>query len=166
MFDPWFPCPAFRRESSDAEAEVRKDWVCPLTEYGMRKLKKMGFTDCTPWHADRFAKEDNGAVARLNLGRQGRVQTHRHLRCRIRSANNPICIPPTRAPAFGEVESEARPTIVRKVVNSGRWVRTGIGLGNSELTIAACHACLCADRTRLENHHGQLNPENRVDTGL
>ena len=130
MFDPWFL--ARIREIVDAEAQVRKDGL-PLTEDGMRKLKMMGFTDArlgTLTGRD----EDNVRRARLNLGVKAvfkRIDT-----CAAEfEAQTPYMYSTYEAPAFDEVECEARPATVRK---SSFWAaaRTGSAKGSSS-TIAA-----------------------------
>ena len=134
MFDPWFL--ARIREIVDAEAQVRKDGL-PLTEDGMRKLKMMGFTDArlgTLTGRD----EDNVRRARLNLGVKAvfkRIDT-----CAAEfEAQTPYMYSTYEAPAFDEVECEARPSDRQKVVILGGGPnRIGQGI---EFDYCCCHAC-------------------------
>ncbi|WP_323803654.1 carbamoyl-phosphate synthase large subunit [Sulfitobacter litoralis] len=152
MFDPWFL--ARIREIVDAEAEVRKDGL-PLTEDGMRKLKMMGFTDArlgTLTGRD----EDNVRRARLNLGVKAvfkRIDT-----CAAEfEAQTPYMYSTYEAPAFGEVECEARPSDRKKVVILGGGPnRIGQGI---EFDYCCCHACYALTDAGYETIMVNCNPE-------
>ncbi|MEH6673557.1 MAG: carbamoyl-phosphate synthase large subunit [Sulfitobacter sp.] len=152
MFDPWFL--ARIREIVDAEAEVRKDGL-PLTEYGMRKLKMMGFTDARLGTlAGR--EEDNVRRARLNLGVKAvfkRIDT-----CAAEfEAQTPYMYSTYEAPAFGEVECEARPSDRKKVVILGGGPnRIGQGI---EFDYCCCHACYALTDAGYETIMVNCNPE-------
>ena len=152
MFDPWFL--ARIREIVDAEAQVRKDGL-PLTEDGMRKLKMMGFTDArlgTLTGRD----EDNVRRARLNLGVKAvfkRIDT-----CAAEfEAQTPYMYSTYEAPAFDEVECEARPSDRQKVVILGGGPnRIGQGI---EFDYCCCHACYALTDAGYETIMVHCNPE-------
>ena len=152
MFDPWFL--ARIREIVDAEAQVRKDGL-PLTEDGMRKLKMMGFTDArlgTLTGRD----EDNVRRARLNLGVKAvfkRIDT-----CAAEfEAQTPYMYATYEAPAFDEVECEARPSDRQKVVILGGGPnRIGQGI---EFDYCCCHACYALTDAGYETIMVNCNPE-------
>ncbi|UOA24193.1 Carbamoyl-phosphate synthase large chain [Sulfitobacter pontiacus] len=152
MFDPWFL--ARIREIVDAEAQVRKDGL-PLTEDGMRKLKMMGFTDArlgTLTGRD----EDNVRRARLNLGVKAvfkRIDT-----CAAEfEAQTPYMYSTYEAPAFDEVECEARPSDRKKVVILGGGPnRIGQGI---EFDYCCCHACYALTDAGYETIMVNCNPE-------
>ena len=152
MFDPWFL--ARIREIVDAEAQVRKDGL-PLTEDGMRKLKMMGFTDArlgTLTGRD----EDNVRRARLNLGVKAvfkRIDT-----CAAEfEAQTPYMYSTYEAPAFDEVECEARPSDRHKVVILGGGPnRIGQGI---EFDYCCCHACYALTDAGYETIMVNCNPE-------
>ena len=152
MFDPWFL--ARIREIVDAEAQVRKDGL-PLTEDGMRKLKMMGFTDArlgTLTGRD----EDNVRRARLNLGVKAvfkRIDT-----CAAEfEAQTPYMYSTYEAPAFDEVECEARPSDRQKVVILGGGPnRIGQGI---EFDYCCCHACYALTDAGYETIMANCNPE-------
>ena len=152
MFDPWFL--ARIREIIDAEAQVRKDGL-PLTEDGMRKLKMMGFTDArlgTLTGRD----EDNVRRARLNLGVKAvfkRIDT-----CAAEfEAQTPYMYSTYEAPAFDEVECEARPSDRQKVVILGGGPnRIGQGI---EFDYCCCHACYALTDAGYETIMVNCNPE-------
>ncbi len=152
MFDPWFL--ARIREIVDAENEVRKSGL-PMTEEGLRKLKMMGFTDA------RLAmltgrEEDNVRRARLNLGVKAvfkRIDT-----CAAEfEAQTPYMYSTYEAPAFGEVECEARPSDRKKVVILGGGPnRIGQGI---EFDYCCCHACYALTDAGYETIMVNCNPE-------
>ncbi len=152
MIDPWFL--ARIREIVDAEAQVRKDGL-PLTEDGMRKLKMMGFTDArlgTLTGRD----EDNVRRARLNLGVKAvfkRIDT-----CAAEfEAQTPYMYSTYEAPAFDEVECEARPSDRQKVVILGGGPnRIGQGI---EFDYCCCHACYALTDAGYETIMVNCNPE-------
>ena len=152
MFDPWFL--ARIREIVDAEAQVRKDGL-PLTEDGMRKLKMMGFTDArlgTLTGRD----EDNVRRARLNLCVKAvfkRIDT-----CAAEfEAQTPYMYSTYEAPAFDEVECEARPSDRKKVVILGGGPnRIGQGI---EFDYCCCHACYALTDAGYETIMVNCNPE-------
>ncbi|HDZ53135.1 MAG: carbamoyl-phosphate synthase large subunit [Sulfitobacter litoralis] len=152
MFDPWFL--ARIREIVDAEAEVRKDGL-PLTEDGMRKLKMMGFTDARLGTLTG-REEDNVRRARLNLGVKAvfkRIDT-----CAAEfEAQTPYMYSTYEAPAFGEVECEARPSDRKKVVILGGGPnRIGQGI---EFDYCCCHACYALTDAGYETIMVNCNPE-------
>ena len=152
MFDPWFL--ARIREIVEAENEVRKSGL-PMTEEGLRKLKMMGFTDA------RLAmltgrEEDNVRRARLNLGVKAvfkRIDT-----CAAEfEAQTPYMYSTYEAPAFGEVECEARPSDRKKVVILGGGPnRIGQGI---EFDYCCCHACYALTDAGYETIMVNCNPE-------
>ena len=62
---------------------------------------------------------------------------------------------------MGQVPSArpARPTARRSIILGGGPNRIGQGI---EFDYCCCHACLRADRGRLRDHHGQLQPRDRL----
>ncbi len=152
MFDPWFL--ARIREIVDAEAEVRKNGL-PVTEYALRNLKMMGFTDA------RLAKltgrdEDNIRRARLNLGVKAvfkRIDT-----CAAEfEAQTPYMYSTYEAPMMGDVECEARPSDRKKVVILGGGPnRIGQGI---EFDYCCCHACYALTDAGYETIMINCNPE-------
>ena len=152
MFDPWFL--ARIREIVDAEAQVRKDGL-PLTEDGMRKLKMMGFTDARLGTLTG-REEDNVRRARLNLGVKAvfkRIDT-----CAAEfEAQTPYMYSTYEAPAFDEVECEARPSDRHKVVILGGGPnRIGQGI---EFDYCCCHACYALTDAGYETIMVNCNPE-------
>tara|TARA_R110000796_G_scaffold4244_27_gene16387 strand:- start:684 stop:3776 length:3093 start_codon:yes stop_codon:yes gene_type:complete len=152
MFDPWFL--ARIREIVEAENTVRQDGL-PLTEDGMRMLKMMGFTDA------RLAiltgrEEDDIRRTRLNLGVKAvfkRIDT-----CAAEfEAQTPYMYSTYEAPAFGEVECEARPSDRTKVVILGGGPnRIGQGI---EFDYCCCHACYALTDVGYETIMVNCNPE-------
>ncbi len=152
MFDPWFL--ARIREIVEAEEDVRRNGL-PVTEEGLRKLKMMGFTDArlgTLTGRD----EDNVRRARLNLGVKAvfkRIDT-----CAAEfEAQTPYMYSTYEAPAFGEVECEARPSDRKKVVILGGGPnRIGQGI---EFDYCCCHACYALTDAGYETIMVNCNPE-------
>jgi len=149
------PHPRDRRTPSPGS----QGWFCRWTEYGMRKLKMMSFTDAPPWHADRSREEDKRLRrARLNLGVKGPCSNASHLRCRIRSANLYVLFHRTRhRPLRGRMESPQ--PIVKKVVILG-GVRTGSA--KDRFDYCCCRRLLMRwTDAGYETIIGQLQPLNR-----
>ena len=133
---------------------MRQDGL-PLTEDGMRMLKMMGFTDA------RLAiltgrEEDDIRRTRLNLGVKAvfkRIDT-----CAAEfEAQTPYMYSTYEAPAFGEVECEARPSDRTKVVILGGGPnRIGQGI---EFDYCCCHACYALTDVGYETIMVNCNPE-------
>ncbi len=151
-FDPWFL--ARIREIMDMEAQIRHDGL-PVTEYGLRKLKMMGFTDA------RLATltgrdEDQVRRARLRLGVKAvfkRIDT-----CAAEfEAQTPYMYSTYEAPAMGDVECEARPSNAKKVVILGGGPnRIGQGI---EFDYCCVHACYALTAAGYETIMVNCNPE-------
>ncbi len=151
-FDPWFL--ARIREIIDTEAQVRAGGL-PVTEYGLRKLKMMGFTDA------RLATltgrdEDQVRRARLRLGVKAvfkRIDT-----CAAEfEAQTPYMYSTYEAPAMGDVECEARPSNAKKVVILGGGPnRIGQGI---EFDYCCVHACYALTAAGYETIMVNCNPE-------
>ena len=151
-FDPWFL--ARIREIIDVEAQIRADGL-PVTEYGLRKLKMMGFTDA------RLAtltgrEEAQVRRARLRLGVKAvfkRIDT-----CAAEfEAQTPYMYSTYEAPAMGDVECEARPSNAKKVVILGGGPnRIGQGI---EFDYCCVHACYALTAAGYETIMVNCNPE-------
>ncbi|MFM2351425.1 MAG: hypothetical protein RIR04_2391, partial [Pseudomonadota bacterium] len=151
-FDPWFL--ARIREIMDAEAQVRINGL-PVTEYGLRKLKMMGFTDA---RLANLTGRDEGQVrrARVRLGVKAvfkRIDT-----CAAEfEAQTPYMYSTYEAPAMGDVECEARPTNAKKVVILGGGPnRIGQGI---EFDYCCVHACYALTAAGYETIMVNCNPE-------
>ncbi|MFM2367652.1 MAG: hypothetical protein RIR95_2260, partial [Pseudomonadota bacterium] len=151
-FDPWFL--ARIREIIDAEAQVRINGL-PVTEYGLRKLKMMGFTDA---RLANLTGRDEGQVrrARVRLGVKAvfkRIDT-----CAAEfEAQTPYMYSTYEAPAMGDVECEARPTNAKKVVILGGGPnRIGQGI---EFDYCCVHACYALTAAGYETIMVNCNPE-------
>ncbi|MEC8573690.1 MAG: carbamoyl-phosphate synthase large subunit, partial [Pseudomonadota bacterium] len=133
-FDPWFL--ARIREIIDAEAKIRADGL-PRDSEGLRALKMLGFTDA------RLAKLTDQSESDVRKARRGlgvnavfkRIDT-----CAAEfEAQTPYMYSTYEAPAFGDVECEARPSDKKKVVILGGGPnRIGQGI---EFDYCCCHAC-------------------------
>ena len=151
-FDPWFL--ARIREIIHAEANIRAIGL-PVTTDGLRKIKMLGFTDA------RLAKLtgcDEGKVrrARRNLGVHAvfkRIDT-----CAAEfEAQTPYMYSTYEAPAFGDVECEARPSNSKKVVILGGGPnRIGQGI---EFDYCCVHACYALTAAGYETIMINCNPE-------
>ena len=151
-FDPWFL--ARIREIMDVEAQVRSDGL-PVTEYGLRKLKMMGFTDA---RLATLTGRDEAQVrrARLRLGVKAvfkRIDT-----CAAEfEAQTPYMYSTYEAPAMGDVECEARPSAAKKVVILGGGPnRIGQGI---EFDYCCVHACYALTAAGYETIMVNCNPE-------
>ncbi len=151
-FDPWFLNRI--REIVDAEAEVRKGGL-PKTEYGMRQIKMMGFTDA---RLAILTGQDETVVrqARLNLDVKAvfkRIDT-----CAAEfEAQTPYMYSTYETPVMGEVECEARPSDRKKVVILGGGPnRIGQGI---EFDYCCCHACYALTDAGYETIMINCNPE-------
>ncbi|MBP0482431.1 carbamoyl-phosphate synthase large subunit [Sagittula salina] len=151
-YDPWFL--ARIREIVEAEAEVRRNGL-PVTEYGLRQLKMMGFTDA---RLAELTGRDEGQVrrARQNLGVNAvfkRIDT-----CAAEfEAQTPYMYSTYEEPMMGEVECEARPSERKKVVVLGGGPnRIGQGI---EFDYCCCHACFALSDQGYETIMINCNPE-------
>ncbi|KIC28831.1 carbamoyl-phosphate synthase large subunit [Leisingera sp. ANG-M6] len=151
-FDPWFL--ARIREIVEAEAEIRTNGL-PSDEAGLRALKMLGFTDA------RLAKltgqkETDVRKARRAAGVNAvfkRIDT-----CAAEfEAQTPYMYSTYEAPAFGDVECEARPSDKKKVVILGGGPnRIGQGI---EFDYCCCHACFALTDAGYETIMINCNPE-------
>ncbi|QAX28990.1 carbamoyl-phosphate synthase large subunit [Leisingera sp. NJS204] len=151
-FDPWFL--ARIREIVEAEDEVR-DGGLPTDEKGLRALKMLGFTDA------RLAKLTGQTEAEVRKARRAagvnavfkRIDT-----CAAEfEAQTPYMYSTYEAPAFGDVECEARPSDRRKVVILGGGPnRIGQGI---EFDYCCCHACFALTDAGYETIMINCNPE-------
>ncbi len=151
-YDPWFL--ARIREIVEAEERVRRDGL-PMTEYGLRELKMMGFTDA---RLAMLTGRDEAQVrrARINLGVRAvfkRIDT-----CAAEfEAQTPYMYSTYEAPMMGEVECEARPSNAKKVVILGGGPnRIGQGI---EFDYCCCHACFALSDAGYETIMINCNPE-------
>jgi carbamoyl-phosphate synthase large subunit len=151
-FDPWFL--ARIREIIDVEAQIRHDGL-PVTEYALRKLKMMGFTDA---RLATLTGRDESQVrrARLRLGVKAvfkRIDT-----CAAEfEAQTPYMYSTYEAPAMGDVECEARPSNAKKVVILGGGPnRIGQGI---EFDYCCVHACYALTAAGYETIMVNCNPE-------
>ncbi len=152
MFDPWFL--ARIREIIEAERDVRDNGL-PETEYGVRALKMLGFTDARLANlidgketAVRKARRDLGVTAVFK-----RIDT-----CAAEfEAQTPYMYSTYEAPMMGEVECEARPSDRKKVVILGGGPnRIGQGI---EFDYCCCHACFALTDAGYETIMINCNPE-------
>ncbi len=152
MFDPWFL--ARIREIVEAEAEVREAGL-PKSEWGLRQLKMMGFTDARlatltgQTEQDvRRARRAAGVVASFK-----RIDT-----CAAEfEAQTPYMYSTYEMPMMGEVECEARPSDRKKVVILGGGPnRIGQGI---EFDYCCCHACFALTNAGYETIMVNCNPE-------
>ncbi|UWQ75981.1 carbamoyl-phosphate synthase large subunit [Leisingera sp. M658] len=151
-FDPWFL--ARIREIVEAEDEVR-DGGLPTDEKGLRALKMLGFTDA------RLAKLTGRKEAEIRKARRAagvnavfkRIDT-----CAAEfEAQTPYMYSTYEAPAFGDVECEARPSDRKKVVILGGGPnRIGQGI---EFDYCCCHACFALTDAGYETIMINCNPE-------
>ena len=151
-FDPWFL--ARIREIVDAEAQVRAQGL-PADEDGLRRLKRMGFTDARlatltgrGEAAVRKARTRLGIVAQFK-----RIDT-----CAAEfEAQTPYMYSTYETPVMGEAECEARPTDARKIVILGGGPnRIGQGI---EFDYCCCHACFALSDAGFETIMVNCNPE-------
>ena len=152
MFDPWFL--ARIREIVDAEEGVRSNGL-PSDEAGLRHLKMMGFTDARLANLTGF-KEKDVRKARHTVGVNAvfkRIDT-----CAAEfEAQTPYMYSTYEAPAFGDVECEARPSDRNKVVILGGGPnRIGQGI---EFDYCCCHACYALTDAGYETIMINCNPE-------
>lgn len=151
-FDPWFL--ARIREIVEAEAKIRAEGL-PQDEHGLRAIKMLGFTDA------RLAmltdqREGDIRAARRALGVNAvfkRIDT-----CAAEfEAQTPYMYSTYEAPAFGDVECEARPSDKKKVVILGGGPnRIGQGI---EFDYCCCHACFALTDAGYETIMINCNPE-------
>jgi carbamoyl-phosphate synthase large subunit len=152
MFDPWFL--ARIREIVEAEEGVRENGL-PSDEAGLRHLKMMGFTDARLANLTGF-KEKDVRKARHAVGVTAvfkRIDT-----CAAEfEAQTPYMYSTYEAPAFGDVECEARPSDRNKVVILGGGPnRIGQGI---EFDYCCCHACYALTDAGYETIMINCNPE-------
>ncbi|HBS37858.1 MAG TPA: carbamoyl phosphate synthase large subunit [Rhodobacteraceae bacterium] len=152
MFDPWFL--ARIREIVEAEADVRSGGL-PRDAEGLRDLKMMGFTDARLAALTGLGEADVRR-ARLDVGVQAvfkRIDT-----CAAEfEAQTPYMYSTYEAPAFGDVECEARPSDKKKVVILGGGPnRIGQGI---EFDYCCCHACYALTEAGYETIMVNCNPE-------
>ncbi len=151
-FDPWFL--ARIREIIDAEAKIRADGL-PQDSESLRALKMLGFTDA------RLAKLTDQSESDVRKARRGlgvnavfkRIDT-----CAAEfEAQTPYMYSTYEAPAFGDVECEARPSDKKKVVILGGGPnRIGQGI---EFDYCCCHACFALTDAGYETIMINCNPE-------
>ena len=151
-FDPWFL--ARIREIIDAEAKIRAGGL-PQDSEGLRALKMLGFTDA------RLAKLTDQSESDVRKARRGlgvnavfkRIDT-----CAAEfEAQTPYMYSTYEAPAFGDVECEARPSDKKKVVILGGGPnRIGQGI---EFDYCCCHACFALTDAGYETIMINCNPE-------
>ena len=151
-FAPWFL--ARIREIIDAEAKIRADGL-PQDSEGLRALKMLGFTDA------RLAKLTDQSESDVRKARRGlgvnavfkRIDT-----CAAEfEAQTPYMYSTYEAPAFGDVECEARPSDKKKVVILGGGPnRIGQGI---EFDYCCCHACFALTDAGYETIMINCNPE-------
>ncbi|CRL16711.1 carbamoyl-phosphate synthase large subunit [Phaeobacter italicus] len=151
-FDPWFL--ARIREIIDAEEKIRADGL-PQDSEGLRALKMLGFTDA------RLAKLTDQSESDVRKARRGlgvnavfkRIDT-----CAAEfEAQTPYMYSTYEAPAFGDVECEARPSDKKKVVILGGGPnRIGQGI---EFDYCCCHACFALTDAGYETIMINCNPE-------
>ena len=152
MFDPWFL--ARIREIVDAEDDVRRSGL-PGDEKSLRMLKMMGFTDAR-LAALTGQSEQDVRKARRAAGITAvfkRIDT-----CAAEfEAQTPYMYSTYEAPAFGDVECEARPSDRKKVVILGGGPnRIGQGI---EFDYCCCHACFALTDAGYETIMVNCNPE-------
>ena len=152
MFDPWFL--ARIREIVETEADVKANGL-PTDEFGIRKLKMMGFTDA---RLGTLTGQSEQLVrrARMNLGVVAsfkRIDT-----CAAEfEAQTPYMYSTYEHPAMGDVECEARPSDRKKVVILGGGPnRIGQGI---EFDYCCCHACYALTDQGYETIMINCNPE-------
>ncbi|MDC0658225.1 carbamoyl-phosphate synthase large subunit [Leisingera sp. SS27] len=151
-FDPWFL--ARIREIVQAEAEIRTGGL-PADAAGLRALKMLGFTDA------RLAKLTGASESDVRKARRAagvnavfkRIDT-----CAAEfEAQTPYMYSTYEAPAFGDVECEARPSDKKKVVILGGGPnRIGQGI---EFDYCCCHACFALTGAGYETIMINCNPE-------
>ncbi|QDI76503.1 MULTISPECIES: carbamoyl-phosphate synthase large subunit [Leisingera] len=151
-FDPWFL--ARIREIVEAEAGIRENGL-PSDAAGLRALKMLGFTDA------RLANLTGKKEAEVRKARRGlgvnavfkRIDT-----CAAEfEAQTPYMYSTYEAPAFGDVECEARPSDKKKVVILGGGPnRIGQGI---EFDYCCCHACFALTDAGYETIMINCNPE-------
>jgi carbamoyl-phosphate synthase large subunit len=151
-FDPWFL--ARIREIVETEDQVRRDGL-PVTEEGIRALKMMGFTDARL--AKLTGREEVEHPPRPPQPRRHRaVQTHRHLRRRVRGADA-LHVFDLRTPHDGRARMRGAALRRKKVVILGGGPnRIGQGI---EFDYCCCHACFALSDAGYETIMVNCNPE-------
>ena len=151
-YDPWFL--ARIREIVDAEAAVIAGGL-PEDEDGLRRLKRMGFTDARL--ATLAGLSDTEVRARrTSLGVV--AQFKRIDTCAAEfEAQTPYMYSTYETPVMGEAECESRPTNAKKVVILGGGPnRIGQGI---EFDYCCCHACYALSAAGYETIMINCNPE-------
>jgi carbamoyl-phosphate synthase large subunit len=152
MFDPWFL--ARIREIIDAEDVVRSQGL-PSDEDGLRDLKMIGFTDARLATLSGKTETD---VRSIRLAQGVKACFKRIDTCAAEfEAQTPYMYSTYEAPAFGDVECEARPSDRKKVVILGGGPnRIGQGI---EFDYCCCHACFALTEAGYETIMINCNPE-------
>ena len=151
-FDPWFL--ARIREIVETEQDVESSGL-PNDADEFRALKMMGFTDA------RLAKltgQTEAAVRKIRIDAGVTAVFKRIDTCAAEfEAQTPYMYSTYEAPAFGEVECEARPSDRKKVVILGGGPnRIGQGI---EFDYCCCHACYALTDAGYETIMVNCNPE-------
>ena len=120
--------------SSMPKKRIRKDGL-PVTKKACAQAQDAGLHRRAPGQADRPRSEDNVRRARRNLGVTRRVQTHRHLRRRVRGADA-LHVLDLRSPDDGRGGMRSAP--LRPQERSSSWAAAPTGsVRASSSTIAA-----------------------------
>ncbi|MGB0969136.1 MAG: carbamoyl-phosphate synthase large subunit, partial [Halocynthiibacter sp.] len=151
-FDPWFL--ARIREIIEAEAGVIANGL-PADEAGLRDLKMLGFTDA---RLAKLAGSTEAAVRKARVLKNVTASFKRIDTCAAEfEAQTPYMYSTYEAPAFGDVECEARPSEAKKVVILGGGPnRIGQGI---EFDYCCCHACYSLTKQGYETIMINCNPE-------
>ncbi|MFS4580547.1 carbamoyl-phosphate synthase large subunit [Phaeobacter sp. C3_T13_0] len=151
-FDPWFL--ARIREIVEAEAKIRAEGL-PQDAHGLRAIKMLGFTDA---RLGLLTDRSENDVRRTRRGLGVNAVFKRIDTCAAEfEAQTPYMYSTYEAPAFGDVECEARPSDRKKVVILGGGPnRIGQGI---EFDYCCCHACFALTDAGYETIMINCNPE-------
>ena len=155
-YDPWF-LEEIRRLVA-VEAAIGADGL-PDDAPGLLALKKLGFSD---ERLGELAGMDAGDVTARRHGLDVRPVYKRVDTCAGEFASRtPYMYSAYEGDGLGPAECEADPSARTKVVILGGGPnRIGQGI-EFDYLLRPCR--LCAEGGRLRDHHGQLQPRNRVD---
>ena len=125
------------------------------TPGALRQLKAAGFSDA---RLAVLAKTDEDERARRapRARRPPRLQAHRHLRGRVPGALPPTCTRPTWRPSPAPWWTRRSPTDAKKVIILGGGPEPD--RPGHRVRLLLLPRLLRADRGRVRDHHGQLQP--------
>ncbi len=152
MYDPWFL--ERIREIVEMELEIRQNGL-PIEEDNLRQIKSMGFSDSRlAMLSGKTEKQVRDARKKLKVDAVfKRIDT-----CAAEfEAQTPYMYSTYEAPMMGNVECEAEPSNLKKIVILGGGPnRIGQGI---EFDYCCCHACYALADAGFETIMVNCNPE-------